>query len=125
MLANHPAHATLPCQDRDRAKAWYEEKLGLTPASEDSGAVTYEGPEGTRFVLFTSGGRASGSHTQLGWRVPDVEAEVSELKGRGVVFEDYDLPGFDKATSVATLGSTRAAWFKDSEGNLLGLVTLS
>jgi len=125
MLKDHPIHATLPCEDRDRAKAWYEAKLGLTPARDDPGALTYEGPDGSRFILFTSGGRPSGAHTQLGWRVPDVEAEVRELKGRGVEFEEYDFPGFDKATSVATTGPVRAAWFKDTEGNLLGLVTLA
>jgi catechol 2,3-dioxygenase-like lactoylglutathione lyase family enzyme len=124
VLKDFPTHTTLPCQNRDRAKAWYAEKLGITPTREDANAVTYEGPEGSRFILFTSGGTASGTHTQMGWRVRDVEAEVRELKGRGVVFEEYDFPGFDKATSVGTAGSTRGAWFKDSEGNLLGLVTL-
>ena len=57
-----------------------------------------------------------------GAMVTDIAAEVRDLKGRGVQFEDYDFPGFDKAAGIADVGGTRAAWFKDSEGNLLGLV---
>ncbi len=125
MLSECPTHATIPCQDRDRARAWYVEKLGLTPTREDPAALTYEGPEGARFVLFTSSGRASGAATQMGWRVQDAVAEAAALKARGVVFEEYDFPGFDKATSVATTGGAKAAWFKDSEGNLLGLIQTS
>jgi catechol 2,3-dioxygenase-like lactoylglutathione lyase family enzyme len=124
MLTDRPTHATLPCQDRDRAQAWYQEKLGLTPTSVSPAALTYEGPGGSRFILFTSSGRPSGAATQMGWRVPDVAAEVRELKQRGVRFEEYDFPGFDKETSVASTGGNQAAWFKDSEGNLLGLIQL-
>ena len=124
MLDDYSTHTTLPCQDRDRAKAWYAEKLGLTPTSESQEALTYEDGTGARFILFKTTGRPSGTHTQMGWRVPDVEATVGELKARGVTFEEYDFPAFDKATSVSVTGTTRAAWFKDSEGNLLGLVTL-
>ena len=58
----------------------------------------------------------------MGFMVADIDAEVHDLKQRGVQFEEYDFPGFDKATSIADVGGTRAAWFKDSEGNLLGLV---
>jgi hypothetical protein len=102
----------------------YAEKLGLLPTEEQPGGAFYEGREGTRFLLFPSGGSASGTHTQMGFLVDDVEAEVRDLKGRGVQFEEYDFPGFDKATSVAQTGPVRSAWFKDSEGNLLGLVQL-
>ncbi len=123
MLKDYPTHTTLPCQNRDRARAWYEEKLALTPSQEDPAALTYES-SGTRFILFTSQGRPSGAHTQIGWRVKEIESEVRDLKARGVAFEEYDFEGFDKATSVAQTGEIRAAWFKDSEGNLLGLVQL-
>ena len=60
----------------------------------------------------------------MGWTVDDIEAEVSELKTRGVAFETYDFPGFDPTTSIATTGALKSAWFQDSEGNLLGLVQL-
>lgn len=80
--------------------------------------------DGTRFLLFPSSGSASGSHTQMGFIVADADAEVRDLHQRGVQFEEYDFPGFDKATSVAQIGEDRGAWFKDSEGNLPGRVPL-
>ena len=124
MLANAVYHATLPCSDFDRAKAFYADKLGLTPESDVPGGAFYES-KGTRFLLFPSGGVASGTHTQLGFNVDDIAATVSELKGRGVKFDEYDFPAFDKATSIATTGDVQSAWFKDSEGNLLGIVQLA
>jgi hypothetical protein len=82
----------------------------------------YAGRDGTRFLLFPSSGSASGSHTQMGFVVADADAEVRDLKQRGVQFEEYGFPGFDKATSIAQVGQDRGAWFKDSEGNLLGIL---
>jgi catechol 2,3-dioxygenase-like lactoylglutathione lyase family enzyme len=114
-------HTTLPVADLDRAKKFYREKLGLSPSTEEPGGVFYEvGP--TRFLVFPAGGRASGEHTQMGFTVDDIESAVAELKSRAVVFEEYDFPGLKTVGSVATTGPIRAAWFKDSEGNLLGLV---
>lgn len=124
MLKDHPVHATIPCQDLGRAKSFYAEKLGVTPAEEQPGGAFYRSPDGSRFLLFPSGGSAAGTHTQMGWAVSDIEAEVRDLKQRGVEFLSYDFPGFDKATSIADTGGVRAAWFKDSEGNLLGVVQL-
>ncbi len=122
MLANQPIHATLPAGDLERAKRFYNEKLGLSPESEAPGGVFYRCGAGTRILLFPSGGSASGTHTQLGWTVDDIEAEVANLKARGVVFEEYDTPELSTIDSVAITGPIKAAWFKDSEGNLLGLV---
>ncbi len=67
-------------------------------------------------------GTASGTHTQVAWTTHAIEAEVADLKGRGVVFEEYDTPDLKTVQSVATIGPSKAAWFKDSEGNLLALV---
>ena len=123
MLGDAPVHATLPCADFDRAKAFYADKLGLSPAEETPSGAFYESG-GTRFFLFPSHGAASGTHTQMGWRVDDIEAEVRDLTQRGVQFEEYDFPGFDKDTRIAHAGPVRSAWFRDSEGNLLGIVQL-
>jgi len=79
--------------------------------------------------LFQSAGAASGTHTQMGWEVADIEATVSELRMRGVVFEEYDLPGLKTVNGIANIEGNypskgvgeRAAWFKDSEGNLIGI----
>lgn len=124
MLADASVHTTLPCSDFDRAKAFYAEKLGLTPASEQPAGAFYQLSGGSRFLLFPSSGAASGTHTQMGWQVKDIESEVRELRSRGVEFEEYDFPGFDKSTLIASTGPIRSAWFKDSEGNLLGVVQL-
>ena len=122
MLKDAPTDCAIPCQDQGRARAFYSEKLGLEPASESPAGLWYETGEGTGFLLFPSAGRASGEHTQMGFRVKDIEAEVRELKARGLEFEIYDFDGFDQDTGVATMGPYKNAWFKDSEGNLLGLV---
>lgn len=123
MLADRPMHSTLPTTDLERARRFYAEKLGLTPESEDPVAgLFYHCGNNTQFLLFPSQGEASGIHTQAGWIVDDIEAEVAELKARGLVFEEYDTPYLKMSNSVATTGPVKAAWFKDSEGNLLGLV---
>ena len=124
MLTDCPVHATIPASDHERAKRFYAEKLGLTPSTDQPGAAFYDAPGGSRFLLFASGGSASGTHTQMGFRVSDIDAEVRALRDRGVRFEEYDFPGFDKQTAIAQTGPIRSAWFKDSEGNLLGLVQL-
>ena len=122
MLSDARFETALPCSDLERAKSFYADRLGLTPVGEGPAGAWYEGRDGTRFILFPSSGSASGSHSQMGFMVADLNAEVAALKQRGVQFEEYDFPGFDKATGIADLGGARTAWFKDSEGNLLGLV---
>lgn len=122
MLADIPMHATLPTTDLERARRFYAEKLGLTPESEiPGGGLFYRCGENTGFVLFPSHDAASGTPTQAGWIVDNVEAEVADLKARGLVFEEYDTPSFKTVNSVFTKGTVKAAWFKDSEGNLFGL----
>ena len=116
--------AALPCSDLERAKRFYADKLGLMPADEHPGRLFYQGRGGTGFLLFDSKGMAVGSHDQMRFSVTDIHGEVRELEQRGVQFEQYEFPGFDKATSVAWVVDHSAAWFKDSEGNLLAIVQL-
>lgn len=82
------------------------------------------------FALFVSAGAASGDHTQMGFEVEDLRATVAALRARGVEFLEYDLPGFTTVNGIAEIegnypskGATgeRGAWFRDSEGNLLGI----
>ena len=122
MLTDRPIYPTLPAADLERAKRFYSEKLGLTLESEEPGGIFYRCGADTRFLVFPSGGTASGQHTQMSWTVDDLESEVAGLKAQGVVFEEYDTPSLKTVQSVATTGPIKAAWFKDSEGNLLGLV---
>jgi len=122
ILADRAIHAALPAANLERARRFYAEKLGLTPEREMIGALFYRCGENTQFLLFPSEGIANGTHTQASWIVDDVEAEVAELKARGVVFEEYDTPSFKTVQSIAITEVARGAWFKDSEGNLIGLV---
>jgi catechol 2,3-dioxygenase-like lactoylglutathione lyase family enzyme len=128
MLANGRIANRLPAQDLDRARAFYAEKLGLEPVEERPGGLRYVCASG-EFALFQSTGRASGEHTQMGWEVDDIDATVRELRARGVVFEEYDLPGLKTVDGIAYVEGNypskgtgeRAAWFRDSEGNMLGV----
>jgi predicted enzyme related to lactoylglutathione lyase len=125
MLSQARIHATIPAQDLGRARTFYESVLGLKPASVAPGGIFYEVDNGSRFLLFPSSGRASGGHTQLGFTVDDIEAEVGALRQKGVTFESYDMPQFDVAASIASFPGIRSAWFKDTEGNLLGMVQIT
>lgn len=117
---NARAAATIPAQDLERAKRWYSEKLGFTPQESPAGVI-FELSDGTGFLLFSSNGKASGDHTQMALEVDDVDGTVKELKGRGVRFEEYDLPGLKTVDGIADFEGARSAWFKDSEGNLLAV----
>jgi catechol 2,3-dioxygenase-like lactoylglutathione lyase family enzyme len=128
MLTNGRVATRLPTQDLERARAFYAEKLGLEPVEEREGGLRYICAAG-EFALFESAGTASGDHTQMGWEVDDIEATVRELRARGVVFEEYDLPGLRTVDGIADIegnypskgGGERGAWFRDSEGNLLAI----
>jgi catechol 2,3-dioxygenase-like lactoylglutathione lyase family enzyme len=111
------AYGKLPAQDTERARRFYEEKLELRPFGERNHHLYYE-VGNVRFVVFPSRGTPSGTHDQLGFVVDDLEGAMAELRSKGIAFEDY--PGLTE-NSVATFGPMKAAWFKDSEGNLLSL----
>jgi predicted enzyme related to lactoylglutathione lyase len=121
LLERALVESTIPAQDLDRARAYYEEKLGLTASSEGRIGLRYRLADGTRFRLFRSGGRASGAHTQMALMVEDLVATVRELRSRGVQFEEYDGPTLKTTDGIADLGYAKAAWFRDSEGNLIGV----
>jgi catechol 2,3-dioxygenase-like lactoylglutathione lyase family enzyme len=128
MLKDGRVATRLPAQDLERAKAFYAEELGLEPNEEREGGLRYV-CAGGEFALFESTGTASGDHTQMGWEVQDIEATVRDLRARGVVFEEYDLPGLKTVDGIADIDGNypskgiaeRGAWFRDSEGNLLGI----
>jgi catechol 2,3-dioxygenase-like lactoylglutathione lyase family enzyme len=128
-LRNSKVATRLPAQDLERARAFYSEKLGLEPVEEREGGLLYRCGSG-EFALFESSDEPSGDHTQMGFEVEDIEAAVAELRGRGIVFEEYEIPGMrtvDGITEVPgnypSMGGRgeRAVWFRDSEGNLLGI----
>lgn len=119
----------LPAQDLDRARRFYSERLGLEPVDEREGGLLYVAG-GQEFAVFASTGRPSGEHTQLGFVVPDLDVTVRELRERGLEFEEFDfgdLPVKDGIVEIDGYYPTRgpvgerAIWFRDSEGNLLGI----
>src|SRR5690348_10572503 len=118
MLANLAVHPTIPAHDLARARQFYADKLGLSPTQETPGGLMYE-YGGSWFLLYPSAGAGTAQHTLMGWTVEDIGAAVADLKANGVVFEEYDLPGFKTVNSIAQTGPNQAAWFKDSEGNIL------
>jgi len=123
MLQRFPFYAYIPAKDVARARQFYEGKLGLRPKQELAGGVVYEFGEKTACFLYPTPNAGTSQASQAFWRVDDVEHEVAELKARGVEFEDYDMPGSDKSASgVVTAGGAKAAWFKDSEGNILAII---
>lgn len=122
MLSNSRVVCTLPAKDMERAKAFYKEKLDLSPMREGPEGVAYECGDGTGFMLFESQGESRGDFTQMGFEVPDVRETVAELKKHGVTFEQYDFPGLKTdEDGVAVIGDEAAAWFKDSEGNMIAV----
>ena len=117
------AYAKLPARDVGRARAFYAaDKLNLTPFGEYNSHLYYE-LEGSHFMVYPSGGAASGTHDQLGFVVEDIGSMVSRLRSNGVVFEEYEPPPGASATDgIMDFGGLKSAWFKDSEGNLLSVV---
>ena len=125
MLGDHQIRPTIPVADIERARRWYEEKLGLVPSSDDPGGLTYRCGDGSWFALYPSALAGTAQHTVAGWTVDDIEHEMKDLRARGVVFEDYDFPELKTVDGIARLGPEKASWFKDSEGNILGLIQLA
>jgi catechol 2,3-dioxygenase-like lactoylglutathione lyase family enzyme len=120
MLSRCRVHTTLPTADVDRLRAWYEGVLGFTPMAIRPNAVLYETTPRSVFAISRGSVRSSSTHTQTAFTVGDVDAEVADLKSRGVVFEEYEAPRTDGG--IATIGPGRAAWFKDPDGNLLAVL---
>jgi catechol 2,3-dioxygenase-like lactoylglutathione lyase family enzyme len=112
-------YTVLPVTDLNRARSFYSEKLGLEPTMEKPGMLAYSGPSGYIFQLYESPTTGTAKNTQMGWSTSELDADIDELRGRGVVFEEYDLPGLKTKNSIAFVGTERSAWFKDSEGNTI------
>jgi catechol 2,3-dioxygenase-like lactoylglutathione lyase family enzyme len=128
-LANARVAARLPAQDLDRARRFYADVLGLEPDDERPGGLLYRLSNG-EFALYGSAGSPPGTFTQMAFEVDDLDSVMAALRRRGVVFEEVDVPGMRTVEGVAEIEGNypskgargeRAAWFRDSEGNLLGV----
>lgn len=122
MMDHYPFVTTVPVTDLARAKSFYGGVLGLKEVANDSPeeGVMFEGAGGSRVYLYKRG-PTKADHTVFAFMVPDIRVVVDELRGKGVTFEDYDMPGLKTENGIATWGSFKAAWFKDTEGNIIGI----
>jgi catechol 2,3-dioxygenase-like lactoylglutathione lyase family enzyme len=121
MLANRRLYPTIPAADIERAQRWYDEKLGLKPRASEAMGLIFDAGGGTGFLLYPSQQAGQAPNTLMTFSSTDVRADVTALRRKGVKFEEYDFPGLKTEDGVALLGSRHAAWFKDSEGNILAI----
>jgi len=120
MLKDAPIQAYIPASDILRARKFYEQVIGLHPKAEYAGGVVYE-CGGVSVFMYPTPNAGTSKASQAFWQVKDVEAEVTELKSRGVKFEEYDMPGVTMKNSIVTAGGAKTAWFKDTEGDILAV----
>jgi predicted enzyme related to lactoylglutathione lyase len=122
MLQDYPMYAYIPARDLARARQFYETKLGFRPKEERNGGVVYAFGQGTACFLYPTPNAGTSKASQAFWSVEDVDGLMRALKARGVEFETYDSPGEKSPEGAITAGGAKAAWFKDSEGNIMALI---
>ena len=116
-LSRFPISARAAAVDLGRARRWYEELLGLVPEREDPGGVWYRFADETWLYLYATPSAGTAKNTIAGWEVKDIESVMADLCERGITFEEYDLGEVRMVGGLADFGASKAAWFKDSEGN--------
>jgi catechol 2,3-dioxygenase-like lactoylglutathione lyase family enzyme len=121
MLKDCEIHVNIPARDLKRARRFYTEALGLEPSAEDDMTLTFPTPGGSSFQIYETTYAGTALHTIAAWDVPDIEEAVDTLRAKGVVFEEFEMPGIDWKDGIASIPIGRAAWFKDSEGNVMCL----
>ena len=124
MLGEHPVHVVLLSLNLAETKAFYHDQLGLQVLDENEEAITFRCGGQSSIAVTKSTVGTSDEQTQAGWFVPDLEAELAELRSRGVAIQEYDMPGLKTADGVADLGFALAAWIVDPHKNALGILQL-
>ena len=127
MLKDQQVSAVLPAADLARARGFYRDKLGLEPENPDAeDDLRYKCGSGTGFLLYQTPNAGTAKNTQMGWAVDDLPAAMAELRGKGVTFEEYDFPGLKTEDGIAAApDGSKAAWFLDTEGNILSLIQMA
>jgi len=125
MFADIAMHPTLPATDIERAKDWYAEKLELKPVDEAWGGYWYETAEGARFYIYPTDKAGTNEATAMAFSAGDeFDEAVSFLRDRDVDFIDFEMQGMSTDDGIMTApNGMKAAWFEDSEGNILALNT--
>jgi catechol 2,3-dioxygenase-like lactoylglutathione lyase family enzyme len=122
MLANGNVHPTLSVIDLVRARKFYGETLGLEPEGEIAeGHAVFKAGGDSYLLIYERSDPPKAENTVASFAVDDVESTVQWLRKRGVVFEDYDFPGLKTVDGIATIEDHKASWFKDPDGNILGI----
>jgi catechol 2,3-dioxygenase-like lactoylglutathione lyase family enzyme len=124
MLGDHPIHPVLLAKDLAAAREFYHDKVGLEILMENDDAIVFRCGGGTQLDVTKSTVGTADEQTQVSWQVPDLRAEVAELRSRGVKVEDYDMPGLRTEDGIADLGFAFAAWIVDPGGNALSVMQL-
>jgi catechol 2,3-dioxygenase-like lactoylglutathione lyase family enzyme len=123
MLADNDAVATIAVKDLKAAKKFYGDTLGLKPTPvQEPEVLNYKSGNST-VLVYKSQFAGSNKATSVTWIVDDVERTVKDLKAKGVAFEHYDFPGMTRKGDVHIAGKSKAAWFKDPDGNILAVVS--
>jgi catechol 2,3-dioxygenase-like lactoylglutathione lyase family enzyme len=120
MLDKALAHPTIMVRDLDRAREFYE-RAGLRVETEATTGLFMRAGGGTIFPLIHRPDATPPSHTVAGFQVDDLRATVDAMRSVGIEFEEYDSPALKTHDGIADLGSYRAAWFKDPDGNFIGV----
>ena len=128
-LGGYPMAGVLRAESFERAKKFYTEVLGLGEGmSMGPGGSMFTAGSGSMVMIYERPGMPAPENTTLGFAVPadTFDQVVADLRGNGVVFEEYDIPdqGIKTVNGVAAIDGSRAAWFKDSEGNILNIATM-
>jgi catechol 2,3-dioxygenase-like lactoylglutathione lyase family enzyme len=121
MLAMRRTYATIPAADMARAMDWYRDKLGIEPVRHEEYGAVYRLANGCGFLLYPTPNAGQAPNTLMAFEATDVQADVRELRSRGVQFENYDMPGLKTVDGIAEMNGYYGAWFKDSEGNILAI----
>jgi predicted enzyme related to lactoylglutathione lyase len=120
MLTKATTTTMLPVSDMDRAARFYGDTLGLhQKATGADGSRIFDAGNGDAIGLMPAESGAQSAHTVLSFEVSDIASEIRDLEGRGVRFADYDLPDLKTVNHIAEMGTEKAAWFSDPEGNIL------
>jgi predicted enzyme related to lactoylglutathione lyase len=115
-------YSYIPAKDINRARKFYEQTLGFKPSREIAGGVVYDFGDHTSGFMYPTPNAGTSQASQAFWQVDDLEREVAELRSKGVTFEEYDMPNIKTRNGIFSGGGSKAAWFKDTEGNIMALI---
>ena len=121
MLSDTRVAAMVAVKDLEKAKPFYTDTLGLKILREEPEGVEFECGGGSILVVYPSSFAGTAQNTVAGWETANIDAEIADLRGRGVTFEEYDMPGLKTENGIAKLGTVRGAWFKDPDGNIFAI----